>query len=67
MPITIKLVNNEIKYTTREKKNSLYTIKGVNKKLVKMNPGNNVNYKWTLKFDDLDDISNLVDELRKIK
>ena len=36
-------VNNDIKYTTREKKNSLYNVKGVNKELYSTN-NNKINY-----------------------
>ena len=37
-----------------------------NKKLIQMNPDNQVNYKLTLSFNELKDISEITKELRKI-
>lgn len=41
-------------------------INGKNKKLVQMNPDNQVNYKLTLSFNVLKDINEITEELKKI-
>ena len=53
-------VNNEIKYTTREKKNSLYTIKGVNKELYKTNNNN-----YSLNIDKKSKNNNEINKIKK--
>lgn len=41
-------------------------INGKNKKLVQMNPDNQVNYKLTLSFNELKSIDEIINELKKI-
>ena len=54
---------SEIKYIHKERNH--FIIQGEYKRqLVAMNPGNTVNLKLTISLNDLEDIANLVDELK---
>ncbi len=56
---------SDIHYIHNER--NYYIVHGKYKRqLVKMNPGNDVNYKITINLNDLYDISNLIKELKEI-
>ena len=58
-------LKSETQYIHKERNH--FIIQGDYKRqLVQMNPDNHVNFKLTIKTDDLFDISNLVDELKEL-
>lgn len=58
-------LKSETQYIHKERNH--FIIQGDYKRqLVQMNPDNHVNFKLTIKIDDLFDISNLVDELKEL-
>ena len=60
-----KIIDGHSIYDHATRKHYLM-VNGNRKQLVSMNPGNSVNYKLTLRLNDLEDISNFVAELQRL-